>query len=91
MVAAEMMGAVYEKLLTRMEEDGFRVWSVRYRLGRIEKLRTVSGVFWRVMCGHLRVWESGGQRSGLAKFDPRGNGARELLSLQEAYPSEVKN
>ena len=38
LLPAEIMRAVYETILTRMEGDGFRVFERRYRLGKIEKL-----------------------------------------------------
>jgi len=41
MVAAEIMRHSYESLLGRMERDGFRVFTRRYRLSRWEKLRCV--------------------------------------------------
>lgn len=53
MVAAEIMGEVYGKLLVRMESDGFRVWRERYRFSSLQKMRLVAGAFLRVMCAHL--------------------------------------
>ena len=38
LIAAEIMRATYEKLLGRMEADGFRVFQSRYRLAKWEKL-----------------------------------------------------
>lgn len=35
---AEMMREIYSRILARMEEDNFRVFQRRYRLGRLEKL-----------------------------------------------------
>ena len=35
---AELMYTIYEKLLSRMEADGFRVFRKRYRLSKAEKL-----------------------------------------------------
>jgi phytoene synthase len=35
---AEIMRAIYEKILSRMEADGFRVFQKRYRLSKPEKL-----------------------------------------------------
>jgi phytoene synthase len=35
---AELMRAIYERILSRMEADGFRVFEKRYRLSRVEKL-----------------------------------------------------
>ena len=37
LVAAEIMRRVYERLLDKMERDGFRVFGPRYRLSRWEK------------------------------------------------------
>ena len=42
MTAAEIMRCVYQRLLTRMERDGFRVFEKRYRLGRLEKLACIA-------------------------------------------------
>ena len=41
MVAAEIMGAVYHRLLRRMRRDGFRVLTRDYRLGKPAKLWTM--------------------------------------------------
>jgi phytoene synthase len=80
MVSAEMMRAVYEKLLNRMEADGFEVWRKRYRLSGVQKVLTVATAFLRVMCAHLTgragtgespEREGGGERrsdSGLAPW-----------------------
>jgi 15-cis-phytoene synthase len=35
---AELMRAIYERILSRMEADNFRVFEKRYRLSRVEKL-----------------------------------------------------
>ena len=35
---AELMRAIYERILSRMEADNFRVFERRYRLSRVEKL-----------------------------------------------------
>jgi 15-cis-phytoene synthase len=35
---AELMRAIYQRILSRMESDGFRVFQKRYRLSRVEKL-----------------------------------------------------
>ena len=35
---AELMRAIYERILSRMESDNFRVFEKRYRLSRVEKL-----------------------------------------------------
>jgi phytoene synthase len=42
MVAAEIMRAVYHRLLTRMHRDGFHVLTKSYRLGRLTKLWVVA-------------------------------------------------
>jgi 15-cis-phytoene synthase len=42
MTAAELMRAVYFKLLTRIENDHFRVFEKKYRLSRPEKLWIIS-------------------------------------------------
>lgn len=41
MVAAEIMRAVYRRLLDRMQRDGFRVFARRYSLGRLEKVALI--------------------------------------------------
>lgn len=41
MVAAEIMRGVYQRLLTRMEQDRFQVFTRRYRLGWLEKLAVI--------------------------------------------------
>ena len=41
MVAAEIMGAVYHRILRRMRRDGFRVLDHDYRLGKTAKLWTL--------------------------------------------------
>lgn len=52
MVAAEAMGAVYWRLLRRMEDAKFRVMDPRpTRLGRLHKLALVFGTWWRVKTG----------------------------------------
>ena len=43
MVAAEIMAAVYHRLLRRMRRDGFRVLARDYRLGKAAKLWTMLG------------------------------------------------
>jgi 15-cis-phytoene synthase len=35
---AEIMRAIYERILSRMQTDGFRVFQKRYRLSKVEKL-----------------------------------------------------
>ena len=35
---AEIMRTIYERILSRMEADGFRVFQKRYRLSKAEKL-----------------------------------------------------
>jgi len=42
MIAAELMRRVYFALLERIERDGFRVFSKKYRLSRAEKLWIIS-------------------------------------------------
>lgn len=42
MRAAEMMRAIYSRILDRMEADGFRVFTRRYRLNRFQKLVVVA-------------------------------------------------
>ena len=49
LVAAEIMRAVYSRILTRMERDGFRVLERRYRLGKVTKVAIIGGVM-------LRCW-----------------------------------
>jgi phytoene synthase len=52
MVAAEAMGAVYWRLLRRMEDAKFRVLDPRpTRLGRLHKLALVFGTWWRIKTG----------------------------------------
>jgi phytoene synthase len=46
LVAAEIMSAVYRRILARMERDGFQVFARRYRLPGMEKLAiVVAGIF----------------------------------------------
>jgi phytoene/squalene synthetase len=45
MKAAELMRAVYFRLLTRIENDHFRVFEKKYRLSRPEKLWIISRHF----------------------------------------------
>lgn len=47
LVAAEIMRAIYQRLLARMERDGFHVFTRRYALNRVEKLATVASVMLR--------------------------------------------
>lgn len=47
LTAAEIMRAVYSRLLARMERDGFRVLAKRYALSRVEKLALVVGTVLR--------------------------------------------
>ncbi|MBC8324270.1 MAG: presqualene diphosphate synthase HpnD [Verrucomicrobia subdivision 3 bacterium] len=55
MVAAEAMGAVYWRLLRRMENNKFRVFGPRpTRLGRVHKLALVFGTWWRIKTGSNR-------------------------------------
>jgi phytoene synthase len=48
MVAAEIMGSVYRKLLQRMEADGFRVFEKDYRLNKLEKAGRILGQLWKL-------------------------------------------
>ena len=41
MVAAEIMRAVYRRLLDRMQRDGFRVFTRRYSLSKLEKIALI--------------------------------------------------
>ncbi len=41
MVAAEIMRAVYHRLLDRMQRDGFRVFTQRYSLSKLEKIALI--------------------------------------------------
>ncbi|MDQ2919019.1 MAG: squalene/phytoene synthase family protein, partial [Verrucomicrobiota bacterium] len=47
MVAAEIMGAVYHKLLRKIEADRFRVFEKDYRLNRVQKTALIAGQFLR--------------------------------------------
>ena len=47
LVAAELMRAIYQRLLSRMEADRFRVFEKRYRLSAIGKLALIGRVFVR--------------------------------------------
>jgi 15-cis-phytoene synthase len=47
MVAAEIMGAVYRKLLRKIEADRFRVFEKEYRLNRVQKTALITGQFLR--------------------------------------------
>lgn len=47
LVAADIMRRTYEKLLARMEADGFQVFAKRYRLSKWEKL-------WLLVTGSIR-------------------------------------
>ena len=48
MIAAEIMGSVYRKLLQRMEDDGFRVFEKDYRLNKLEKAGRILGQLWKL-------------------------------------------
>ena len=48
MIAAEIMGSVYRKLLQRMEADGFRVFDKDYRLNKLEKAGRILGQLWKL-------------------------------------------
>ncbi|MGZ5504087.1 MAG: phytoene/squalene synthase family protein [Chthoniobacterales bacterium] len=47
MVAAEIMAAVYRKLLRKIEADRFRVFEKDYRLNRVQKTALIAGQFFR--------------------------------------------
>ena len=47
MRSAELMRAIYGRILTRMKTDGFRVFEKRYRLGKLEMLTRLI----RAWCG----------------------------------------
>jgi phytoene synthase len=47
MIAAEIMGAIYRRLLDRMIRDEFHVFGQRYRLSSLEKLMTIASTFIR--------------------------------------------
>ncbi len=47
LVAAELMRAIYGRILTRMEGDGFRVFEKRYRVSTPGKLALIAGVLLR--------------------------------------------
>ena len=47
LIAAEIMRAIYSRILTRMESDGFRVFERRYRLGKVTKLAIITKVLLR--------------------------------------------
>ncbi|MDQ6939970.1 MAG: squalene/phytoene synthase family protein [Verrucomicrobiota bacterium] len=47
MVAAEIMGAVYRKLLHKIEADRFRVFEKDYRLNRVQKTALIAAQFFR--------------------------------------------
>ena len=49
MIAAEIMRAIYARLLARMRQDRFHVFEKRYALGKLEKLALVA----RVMAGNF--------------------------------------
>lgn len=49
LIAAEIMRAVYSRILTRMEQDHFRVFERRYRLGKLTKLALIGGVLLRCL------------------------------------------
>jgi phytoene synthase len=88
MVAAEMMRAVYEKLLNRMEAGGFQVWRERYRLNGIQKVGTVAAAFLRVMCAHLTgVGGAGGVERGVEGTGAPGAGFGEGAAAGGAFPS----
>ena len=47
LTAAEIMRAIYFRLLVRMERDGFRVFTQRYSLSRLEKLALIASAILR--------------------------------------------
>ncbi len=47
MVAAEIMNAVYRKLLRKIEADQFRVFEKEYRLNRVQKTALIAAQFFR--------------------------------------------
>jgi phytoene synthase len=47
LVAAEIMHAIYRRLLDRMERDGFHVFGHRYSLGRLRKLGLITRAVFR--------------------------------------------
>jgi phytoene synthase len=51
LTAAEIMRAIYSRLLDRMERNGFRVLTKRYALSRVEKLALVAGTILRTRFG----------------------------------------
>lgn len=51
MVAAEIMRTIYRRLLERMQRDGFRVFSKRYRLSKLEKSASIVSVLVRSRFG----------------------------------------
>jgi len=44
LLAPEIMKAIYGRILSRLEKQGFPVFERRIRLGRIEKFATALGV-----------------------------------------------
>jgi phytoene synthase len=48
MVAAEIMGSVYRKLLHRMELDNFRVFEKEYRLNKLEKAGRITAQLFKI-------------------------------------------
>lgn len=51
LAAAEIMRAIYSRLLERMERDGFQVFTRRYRLSRLEKFALIAGAILRAKFG----------------------------------------
>ncbi len=47
LVASELMRAIYGRILTHMERDGFRVFEKRYRVSAAGKLALMAGVYLR--------------------------------------------
>ncbi len=48
MTAAEIMRAIYGRLLDRMRRDGFQVFTQRYSLSRIKKIALIAGTILRI-------------------------------------------
>jgi phytoene synthase len=51
LTAAEIMRAIYSRLLKRMERDDFQVFTRRYRLSRLEKFALIAGAILRAKFG----------------------------------------
>jgi phytoene synthase len=53
-LAAEIMRAIYEDTLRRIEADGFDVFSRVIRLRRVTQARIAAGVLWDTTVGRAR-------------------------------------